>query len=99
MKVLNPEVQRILGSPGRQPGEMSYPYDITLPGDGTVMVVEFGNNRVQRLDLLNGDCQGIWGGTGEETGRLRYPWGIDAKAGVLAVLDSGNSRVLVGDAP
>ena len=93
------EVQRILGSPGRQPGEMSYPYDITLPGDGTVMVVEFGNNRVQRLDLLDGDCQGIWGGTGEETGRLRYPWGIDAKAGVLAVLDSGNSRVLVGDAP
>ncbi|MCH2161050.1 MAG: hypothetical protein MK085_04165 [Phycisphaerales bacterium] len=93
------EVQRVLGGAGREPGRLSYPYDLALPGDGTVMVVEFGNNRVQRLDVNDGSCRGIWGGTGREAGRLRYPWGIDAKAGVLAVLDSGNSRVLLGDTP
>ena len=92
-------VRRILGGAGRDPGRLSYPYDLALPGDGTVLVVEYGNNRVQRLDMTDGSCRGIWGGTGREPGRLRYPWGIDARAGVLAVLDSGNSRVLLGDTP
>jgi hypothetical protein len=48
---------------------------------------------------MSGECLGLWGGTGREEGRLRYPWGIDAGGGVLAVLDSGNSRVLVGETP
>lgn len=90
---------RVLGGPGRDPGSFAYPYDLALLDDGSVMVVEFGNNRVQHLDGTTGKCLGLWGGTGREEGRLRYPWGIDAEHGVVAVLDSGNSRVLIGDAP
>lgn len=91
--------KRVLGGAGRDPGSFAYPYDLTLLDDGSLMVVEFGNNRVQHLDGMTGECLGLWGGTGREEGRLRYPWGIDAENGVVAVLDSGNSRVLIGDAP
>ena len=67
--------------------------------DGSILVIEFGNNRVQRLDAVTGESLGIWGGTGVEPGRLRYPWGIDAGERRFVVLDSGNSRVLVGERP
>ena len=91
--------KRVLGGPGREPGKLAYPYDLALLEDGSIAVVEFGNNRIQHLDAISGECLGLWGGTGREEGRLRYPWGIDAGNGVLTVLDSGNSRVLIGDAP
>ena len=93
------EVQRILGTPGYAAGELSYPYDVSILGDGTLVVIEFGNNRMQHLDAFTGDCLGVWGGTGVQEGRLRYPWSIDSSGGVIAVLDSGNNRVLIGDAP
>ena len=92
-------VKRVLGGAGRDAGRFAYPYDLALLGDGSLVVVEFGNNRIQRIDAADGSCLGLWGGTGREAGRLRYPWGIDAGDGVLAVLDSGNSRVLLGDTP
>ena len=90
---------RILGGPGIDPGRLSYPYDLALEPDGTLLVVEFGNNRIQRLDAFDGRPLGVWGGTGVEPGRLRYPWGLDAGDRTMVVLDSGNSRVLVGDRP
>ena len=92
-------VVRVLGAAGRAAGRFSYPYDLALLGDGSIVVVEFGNNRIQRVDTGDGSCLGLWGGTGREEGRLRYPWGIDAGGGVLAVLDSGNSRVFLGETP
>ena len=90
---------RTLGGPGVEPGRLSYPYDLALEPDGTLLVVEFGNNRIQRFDALEGRSLGVWGGTGVEPGRLRYPWGLDADDRTMVVLDSGNSRVLVGERP
>ncbi len=95
----NGAVQRLLGSPGHAAGELSYPYDVSILEDGSVLVVEFGNNRIQHLDATSGECLGVWGGTGVQEGRLRYPWSIDSSDGIIAVLDSGNNRVLIGDAP
>ncbi len=91
--------RRVLGGPGLEPGRLGYPYDLAVEPDGTIMVIEFGNNRVQRLDAVTGESLGIWGGTGIEPGRLRYPWGIDAGEQRFVVLDSGNSKVLVGERP
>ena len=90
---------RSLSGPGLEPGRLGYPYDIALESDGTLLVVEYGNNRVQRLDARTGESRGIWGGTGTGPGKLRYPWGLDAGERTMVVLDSGNSRVLVGPRP
>ena len=93
------DLLRTLGGPGLEPGRLGYPYDIALEPDGTLLVVEYGNNRVQRLDVMTGESRGIWGGTGTSPGKLRYPWGLDAGERTMVVLDSGNSRVLVGPRP
>ncbi len=57
---------RVVGHAGRGPGELSYPRGILPLGDGTALVCEFGNHRVQRLDLRPGPglgaSLGIWGG-------------------------------------
>ena len=90
---------RTLGRAGLKPGMLSYPYDLAVESEGTLLVVEFGNNRIQRLDVEDGRSLGTWGGTGTEPGRLRYPWGLDAGEESMVILDSGNSRVLVGDRP
>lgn len=92
-------LRRVLGGPGVEPGRLSYPYGVAVDRDGAVVVAEFGANRIQRLDPDDGTCLSIVGGTGVDAGRLRYPWGVDVRDGTMAVLDSGNSRVLVGPVP
>lgn len=92
-------IRRILGGAGPGPGRLAYPYDLALEDGGSILVVEYGNNRVQRLDRQTGGSLGLWGGAGVEPGRLRYPWAIDSAGGVMAVLDTGNNRVQLGDLP
>ena len=91
-------VLRTIGSPGRGPGELLYPYDLVLLDDGSLLVCEFGNNRVQRLGA-DGTCRGLVGGEGPREGELRYPWGIDVVDDRVFVLDSGNNRVQVMKTP
>lgn len=92
-------MRRVLGGAGDAAGRLAYPYGIALDGERGLIVAEYGNNRVQRLDRIDGECLGIWGGAGIQTGRLRYPWGVDVGGGLMAVLDSGNDRVQVGAWP
>lgn len=92
-------ILRVLGGPGFEPGNFSYPYGIAVDGHGDIVVVEYGANRVQRIDPVTGACLGMAGGTGIEPGRLRYPWAVDVDGDVMAILDSGNARVLVGPVP
>jgi hypothetical protein len=84
---------------GDGPGRFRYPYGLHLMGDGTALVAEYGNNRVQRIDLENGDCLGLWGTTGRETGELAVPWSVTVLGDRVYVLDSGNNRVLGFAAP
>lgn len=92
-------LRRVLGGPGLEPGRFSYPYGVAVDADGSVVVVEFGSNRVQRIDPEQGTCLSVVGGTGVEPGQLRYPWAVDVEDGIMAVLDSGNARVMVGPTP
>jgi DNA-binding beta-propeller fold protein YncE len=92
-------LRRVLGGPGGEPGRFSYPYGIGIHDDESLLVVEFGGNRVQRIDPDDGRCLAMAGGTGTEPGRLRYPWAIDVAEGRMAILDSGNARVLIGEPP
>jgi DNA-binding beta-propeller fold protein YncE len=78
---------------GKAPGQMSYPYGLALLGDGTAIVAEFGNNRVQRFDLATGQGLGVYGEPGRLRGQLASPWAVCAFGREVFVLDSGNNRV------
>ena len=95
---LRGNLRRVLGGLGREPGRLAYPYGLAFDDDGTLLVTEFGNNRVQRLDPRDGTSLGTWGGFGDSPGRLKYPWAVDVRDGVVAVLDSGNDRLSVAAA-
>lgn len=84
---------------GQEPGSFAYPYGLALLDDGTALVAEFGNNRVQRIDLDTGQSLGTFGHAGREPGELATPWAVAAINGTAFVLDSGNNRVLGFDRP
>lgn len=91
-------VLRTFGKPGTAPGDTTYPYGLRLLDDGTLLVAEFGGNRVQRLSP-DGASLGSWGGFGVEGGKLRWPWGVASKGSTIFALDSGNNRVQVFELP
>lgn len=82
-------------APGREPGEFRYPYGVTLLADGSVVVTEFGNCRVQRLDLESGRVLDMIGRPGRGAGELFSPWASVVLGRRLYVLDSGNNRIQV----
>jgi DNA-binding beta-propeller fold protein YncE len=64
--------------------------------DGHLVVCEFGNNRVQRIDKETGRSLGTWGAGGHEPGQLAYPWGVTVdKRGRVVAVDAGNNRLQV----
>ena len=67
-----------------------------MDDDGRLIVCEFGNNRVQRIDKETGRGLAIWGHAGRDPGQLAYPWGVavDKHDRVVAV-DAGNNRLQV----
>lgn len=84
---------------GNGPGQFSYPYGLALLGDGTALVAEFQNSRVQHVDLATGQSLGIYGQAGRGKGQLATPWGVTVMGERAFVLDSGNNRVIGFEAP
>jgi ABC-type Fe3+ transport system permease subunit/DNA-binding beta-propeller fold protein YncE len=87
---------RNMGHLGSAPGEFRFPYGLDQDHHGNLVICEFGNNRVQRIDKATGSPRGTWGSGGREEGQLAYPWGVivDKKDRVV-VVDSGNNRLQV----
>jgi hypothetical protein len=84
---------RIWGTQGSKPGQLSYPYNLLLDGQGHVYLTEFGNHRVQKF-TLDGNSLGVWGGAGRRPGQLHQPWAAALDShGNLHILDSYNHRV------
>ncbi len=94
--VVDPEGKplRVLGGSGRGPGQFAYPYGLMGLDDGSLLVCEYGNNRVQRLSRA-GECLGLFGRPGTGDGELHAPWAVDGDANRVFVLDSRNNRVQV----
>jgi DNA-binding beta-propeller fold protein YncE len=83
----------VWGQCGPALGQLSYPYNIVLDGEGHLYVVEFGNHRVQKF-TLDGQSLGAWGTPGAEEGQLFSPWALVRDSqGRIHVLDSNNHRV------
>jgi hypothetical protein len=87
------------GSVGPEPGQYAYPYGLALLGDGTALVSEFGNNRIQHVDIITGESLGTYGQPGRLEGQLASPWGVAVIGKTAYVLDSGNNRVMGFDVP
>ena len=84
-----------IGSVGRSAGQLRYPYDLALLDDGTLVVCEYGNNRLQ---LFGPDRKSlaVCGRAGRQPGQLAYPWGVSVDARRRAfIVDAGNNRIQV----
>ena len=87
---------RAMGKAGSGPGEFRFPYGLDQARDGNLVVTEFGNNRVQKIDKTTGKSIWIWGHTGRETGELAYPWAaVVNNNGQVVIADSGNNRLQI----
>ncbi len=88
-----PKLIDIWGGPGIGRSQFYYPYDLAIASDGSVVVVEHKNNRIQRF-ASDGTWIATWGGPGFEPGELNGPWGVvvDSKDRIH-ILDSSNHRV------
>lgn len=99
---LDGELISWIGSPetaGGAPGRFRFPFGLAPLPDGTVMVAEYGNNRVQRIDPVTGESLGMWGVAGRGTGELAYPWSVTVMGDRTFVLDTGNNRIVAFATP
>lgn len=87
---------RSIGGVGTRAGEFRFPYGLDIDADGKLLVCEFGNNRVQRIDPVSGKSLGIWGRAGRAAGELAYPWAVVVDhRGDVVIVDAGNNRLQV----
>ena len=84
---------------GSEPGHFNYPYGLALLDDGSVMVSEIGNHRLQRIDPGTGASLGIYGTVGRGPGEVLNPWAVAVRGGEAWVLDSGNNRLQSFESP
>jgi DNA-binding beta-propeller fold protein YncE len=83
-----------IGQTGSAAGEFRFPYGLDVDENGKLLVSEFGNNRVQRIDPATGAPLATWGRTGRLPGELSYAWAVQHLPGNGAiVVDAGNHRL------
>jgi DNA-binding beta-propeller fold protein YncE len=98
---LDGKVLRWIGGPEFVTSEngFNYPYGIADMGDGTVLLAEWGGNRVTRVDPTGAMILGRWGKAGRGAGEIATPWGVEFHDGSAFVLDTGNARVMRFEVP
>ena len=85
---------QIWGSKGTKPGQFNDPAGIVLDPEGFVLVVDTGNNRIQKF-ASNGTFLDEWGTAGAGPGQFNQPIGItmDYTKGHIYVTDTGNDII------
>lgn len=81
------------GGNGAGQGQLNYPTDLSIAPDGTILVVDSGNNRIQRFST-NGSFLAEYGSVGSNPGEFNDPTGIVVRSdGYFYVADGGNFRI------
>jgi len=80
--------------PGDAPGEFRYPYSCAPLPDGSVLIGEYGGNRVQRIDWETGESLGVYGRPGRGEGELAQTWGVAYADGMAYVLDAQRHQAI-----
>lgn len=90
---------KIIGSPGSQPGQFQRPRKLAVAPDGSLYVADTDNHRIQHLSV-NGDVLHTWGSFGDVAqgsvsgGQFNQPWGIAVGPdGSVYVADTWNHRI------
>jgi predicted membrane-bound mannosyltransferase/DNA-binding beta-propeller fold protein YncE len=111
-EVKDPYVQRLVpaiqqigaaGTPGKAPGQFSFPRAVAVDGQGKIYVADSGNNRIQVFNA-DGTFLRQWGSTckldtkegcqGDGGGQFNEPWGIAVDPdGNVYVADTWNHRI------
>ena len=80
------------GSAGTGDGQFTQPRNLAIADDGTIYVLDSGNNRVEYFSG-NGTYLGQWNAS--EAGGMNQPWGIAVGTdGSVFVADTWNHRIL-----
>ncbi len=81
------------GEWGGNPGQFRYPSALAVDADGTILVAEIGNGRVQRL-APDGRPLGMWGRSGTGPGELLGPESLTIdRSGNVYVADGFSERI------
>ncbi len=92
---LDGSVVNVFGGFGSEPGEMRYPYDLSISPAKEIMVCEYEGNRLQWF-TKEGRSLRTWGRSGRRPGELFAPWGATyGPHGRVYVVDSLNARVQI----
>ena len=92
----------IFGQNGSANGQFSFPQGIAFAPDGTLLVDDSGNDRIQRFTMSPGDTSATWtatygqsgNGSTSPAGDLNMPTGIAvAPDGTIWVADTLNNRI------
>ena len=84
----------LFGGNGSGRGQMHYPLDVDVAPDGTVLVADTANNRVQAFDA-NGTFLRQFGPNTTDGGSLQLPSAVASNRTHAFVADSLNARVAV----
>jgi tripartite motif-containing protein 71 len=85
------------GKPGTAPGQFRFTHGVAFAPDGTLLVTDSGNGRVQRFRIDSageGAVTAVYGAPGTAVGRFAVPTGVTVtRDGAVWVADTGNDRV------
>ena len=92
----NPVLQ--FGSGGSGDGQLNQPYGVACNSRSDILVVEYGNHRVQVFDKA-GKFLFKFGSKGNGNGQFSNPSGVvvDQRNNQIVVADTGNHRIQVFD--
>lgn len=85
------------GKRSSAPGDFTFPQGLTFDEDGTLLVADSGNGRIERFKVNSDSLTYItsYGTTGTGTGQLQMPTGVDTAAdGTIWIADTKNNRIV-----
>src|SRR5439155_1427221 len=87
----------MFGESGSGIGRFNRPSGVAVRPDGTILVADTGNNRIQLFDA-KGSFLSAFGSEGSGDGQLSGPTGVAVSPdGRILVADTGNHRIQVLD--